>query len=493
MSTITADNRVATAAREKTDLIRRLFEWGGFGAGLVLIVLFGALLWRREPSAASAVWAAGAVVALGCVSWLTCAELRRRRVATELPAVFALATALYLGEHLVSAVVGTLAAAAVVVRVLGMHHARQDLRRLMADQARWAHRRELGNAVGGVRTVPSDVVAPGDLLVVPCGATVAVDCRLAEAGYFDESALGGRLIPVLRSAGEPVGSGAVNVGPATEMWATRLAEDSAAQRLARGAERASADRSVLVRLTDLLAPAFLVVVGLLAALGWVVSGQPSRVLAVLAAAALAPLVLAARIAVTAGMSRAARRGAVVPDGRDFDRLARVRPGDQACRRPRGRAGGLWRPGSAGSAGRRGAHGRSFGAGRGRPQVPADRGAERAGRPGGHRMADDRGGARPAEPGRRGRHAVPGGRRGRAERAAGAAATVEARPPAWSGRRCVRRRRADGVGQEQLTGRLPGNNREPAPGCSRGVRLGPSGPGGPAIDVLSVGRRPGEFA
>src|SRR5207302_1726763 len=38
MSTITADNRVATAAREKTDLIRRLFEWGGFGAGLVLIV-----------------------------------------------------------------------------------------------------------------------------------------------------------------------------------------------------------------------------------------------------------------------------------------------------------------------------------------------------------------------------------------------------------------------------------------------------------------------
>jgi cation transport ATPase len=313
----------------RTFLGRRAAVWVTLPAGLVLIVLFGALLWRREPSAASAVWTAGGVVALGCVSWLTCAELRRRRVAAELPAVFALAAALYLGEHLVGAVVGTLAAAAVVVRVLGMRHARQDLRRLMADQARWAHRRELGNTVGGVRTVPSDVVAPGDLLVVPCGATVAVDCRLAEAGYFDESALGGRLTPVLRSAGEPVGSGAVNVGPATEMWATRLAEDSAAQRLVRGAERASADRSVLVRLTDLLAPAFLVVVGLLAALGWVVSGQPSRVLAVLAAAALAPLVLAARIAVTAGMSRAARRGAVVPDGRDFDRLARVRPGDQA--------------------------------------------------------------------------------------------------------------------------------------------------------------------
>ena len=37
MSTITADNRVASATRAKSDTVRKLFEIGGFAAGAVLI------------------------------------------------------------------------------------------------------------------------------------------------------------------------------------------------------------------------------------------------------------------------------------------------------------------------------------------------------------------------------------------------------------------------------------------------------------------------
>src|SRR3989454_9835057 len=37
MSTITADSRVAQATSAKSDLIRKLFEGGGFGAGAILI------------------------------------------------------------------------------------------------------------------------------------------------------------------------------------------------------------------------------------------------------------------------------------------------------------------------------------------------------------------------------------------------------------------------------------------------------------------------
>jgi hypothetical protein len=37
MSTITSDNRVATAFRAKSDTFRTLFEWGGFIAGAVLV------------------------------------------------------------------------------------------------------------------------------------------------------------------------------------------------------------------------------------------------------------------------------------------------------------------------------------------------------------------------------------------------------------------------------------------------------------------------
>jgi hypothetical protein len=37
MSTVTADKRVTSATRQRSDLIRKLFEWGGFAAGAVLI------------------------------------------------------------------------------------------------------------------------------------------------------------------------------------------------------------------------------------------------------------------------------------------------------------------------------------------------------------------------------------------------------------------------------------------------------------------------
>ena len=37
MSTITAENRATRTVRQRSDLARKLFEWGGFGAGAVLV------------------------------------------------------------------------------------------------------------------------------------------------------------------------------------------------------------------------------------------------------------------------------------------------------------------------------------------------------------------------------------------------------------------------------------------------------------------------
>jgi hypothetical protein len=37
MSTITADNRATTVVSAKSDLLRKLFEWGGFAAGAILV------------------------------------------------------------------------------------------------------------------------------------------------------------------------------------------------------------------------------------------------------------------------------------------------------------------------------------------------------------------------------------------------------------------------------------------------------------------------
>ena len=37
MITITAENRATKTVRQRSDLVRKLFEWGGFGAGAVLV------------------------------------------------------------------------------------------------------------------------------------------------------------------------------------------------------------------------------------------------------------------------------------------------------------------------------------------------------------------------------------------------------------------------------------------------------------------------
>jgi P-type E1-E2 ATPase len=60
----------------------------------------------------------------------------------------------------------------------------------------------------------------------------------------------------------------------------------------------------------------------LAGVAWVVSGLLERAVAVLVVATPCPLILAAPVAIVAGMSRAAHRGVVVKGGAALEQLAR---------------------------------------------------------------------------------------------------------------------------------------------------------------------------
>jgi heavy metal translocating P-type ATPase len=61
-----------------------------------------------------------------------------------------------------------------------------------------------------------------------------------------------------------------------------------------------------------------------AALAWAISGSPVRALAVLVVATPCPLILAAPVAIVAGISRAASRGIIVKGGGALETLARAR-------------------------------------------------------------------------------------------------------------------------------------------------------------------------
>ena len=167
-------------------------------------------------------------------------------------------------------------------------------------------------------------MAPGDLLLVRPGEIVPVDGRVErDVAVLDESALTGESLPIERRSGDDVRSGAVNAGDSFMMRATRRAADSTYAGIVRLVAEAEAEASSapFVRLADRYAVAFLAVTLAVAGLAWTLSGDAVRAVAVLVVATPCPLILAAPIAITSGLTRMASRGVVVKGGVALERLA----------------------------------------------------------------------------------------------------------------------------------------------------------------------------
>jgi heavy metal translocating P-type ATPase len=197
--------------------------------------------------------------------------------------------------------------------------ARRELRTVLERAPRTAHR----YTAGELADTMLDEVKPGDLLLVSSGEVVPVDGRLeTEVAVLDESALTGEPLPVERHAGDAVRSGVVNAGGPFDLRATTTAADSTYAGIVRLISDAEASTSPFVRLADRYAVVFLVVSLAIAAAAWAVSGDLERAVAVLVVATPCPLILAAPVAIAAGLSRAAHRGVVVKGGGALEQLGR---------------------------------------------------------------------------------------------------------------------------------------------------------------------------
>jgi heavy metal translocating P-type ATPase len=87
-------------------------------------------------------------------------------------------------------------------------------------------------------------------------------------------------------------------------------------------EQAQKEKAPFVRLADRYALVFVPVTLAIAGAAWVITGDAVRALAVLVVATPCPLILAAPIAIVAGISRAAKRGIIVKGGGSLEALAR---------------------------------------------------------------------------------------------------------------------------------------------------------------------------
>ena len=168
-------------------------------------------------------------------------------------------------------------------------------------------------------------MAVGDAILVRAGEIVPVDGVITSAGaMLDEAALTGEPIPVHRRKGEVARSGTLNAGETFEMRASATAGESTYAGIVRLVTAAQTAKAPFIRLADRYALLLLPVTLLVAGAAWLLSGDPVRALAVLVAATPCPLILAAPVALIAGVSQAAREGILIKGGGPLEALARTR-------------------------------------------------------------------------------------------------------------------------------------------------------------------------
>ncbi|TDN91607.1 heavy metal-(Cd/Co/Hg/Pb/Zn)-translocating P-type ATPase [Microbacterium sp. BK668] len=290
---------------------------------LILAIVIGLSL-SEAPRAAR--WTATVWVTI-FVAWTIARMVRdvlRGHVGLDVLAIIAMIATLAVGEYVAALIIVLMLAGGEALEDFAARRARRDLSALLDRSPRIAHRTS-DETLDRVDDVPVDDVEVGDLLVVRPAEVVPVDGILLTAeASFDESSLTGESMPVTRSSGDEILSGAVNGTRLVRMRAIRRSEESQYQQIVALVRDAESSRAPVVSLADRFAIPFTAVSLAIAGLAWLFSGDPARFAEVLVLATPCPLLIAAPVAFVSGMSRAARSGIVVKDGAAIESLSRIR-------------------------------------------------------------------------------------------------------------------------------------------------------------------------
>jgi heavy metal translocating P-type ATPase len=254
-------------------------------------------------------------------------DVMRGHVGLDVLAVVAMVATLAVGEYVASLIIVLMLSGGEALEDYAGRRAKRELTALLDRSPQLAHVivHPSDTTSDEVTDAAADDVAIGDVLLVRPSEIVPVDgILLTESGSFDESSLTGESLPVARSAGEEVMSGAINGSRAVRIRAVRRSADSQYQQIVALVRDAQESRAPVVRLADRFAIPFTAVSLVIAGAAWGISGDPTRFAEVLVLATPCPLLIAAPVAFLGGLSRAAKAGIIVKGGAVIEQLARVR-------------------------------------------------------------------------------------------------------------------------------------------------------------------------
>lgn len=253
--------------------------------------------------------------------WGLLRQITRGNFSADLLAGISIVTAAWLGEYLAGTLVVLMLSGGQALEAYAVRRASSALAALARRMPTRAHRK----ASTSITDVPLEEVAVGDVLIVFPHEICPVDGTVLEGqSTMDESYLTGEPYRLSKVAGTQVLSGAINGDGALTIQADRRATDSRYARIMQVMHESEQRRPALRRLGDQLGAFYTPLALAIAAAAWLLTGDPSRFLAVLVVATPCPLLIAIPVAIIGSVSLAARRGIVIRDPAVLEQLDRCR-------------------------------------------------------------------------------------------------------------------------------------------------------------------------
>lgn len=248
-------------------------------------------------------------------------DVWHKKFGVDILAVVAILASLVLQQYAAAAVILLMFTGGNALEQFASSRAQKELNNLLKRAPKIAHikrgREFLDKPITQAQVHDIVLVKPGE--VVPVDGTI-----IKGESSFDESAITGESMPQYKKRHASVLSGSINQDMAVEMRVLRTSGDSQYEQIIALVQAAASSKSPMVRMADAYSVPFTLLAFGLAALAWVVSGDPINALAVLVVATPCPLLIATPVAIVSGMSRAAHNGVIVKDGASLEALSRVR-------------------------------------------------------------------------------------------------------------------------------------------------------------------------
>ncbi len=290
---------------------------------LIITIVTGILALLFELVFHQASLAFGIIVITGSIMALSMLvemiqTLKSGRYGVDILAITAIVATLAVGEYWASLMILIMLTGGDSLEDYAAKRANKELKSLLDNSPQKAHQLVDGTLLD----ISAEKVKVDDELVVKPGEIVPVDGVVIKgSSTVDESSLTGESRPENKNQGDPLMSGSINGDSSITMKAEKSAADSQYQTIVKLVRESESQPAHFVRMADRYAIPFTITAYVIAGVAWFVSKDPTRFAEVLVVASPCPLILAAPIALVAGMSCSSRNGIIVKTGTTLEKMA----------------------------------------------------------------------------------------------------------------------------------------------------------------------------